>query len=139
MKAKLLTILLLVFLSLSCQSEMDEMDVYNPITDTFLLVDYYEGVYKFVQVDNEYTIGVADGVLDIPADFKAFENEESTVYYQVDLKLTGINQENIKTAYQRYTGNSEYCQIRQAGAYVPVSCCIQRVSFFNDYLYYLKP
>ncbi|MCD7936288.1 MAG: hypothetical protein LUG98_05450 [Tannerellaceae bacterium] len=136
MKTKTLVFSLFVILLFSCQAEADEMDKYDTLTDTFLLVDYYGGMYKFVQINNLYTIGVDEGILDIPEDFIEFESEEMHAYYTVELKLTGIGRDNT-VKYQRYTRESNYYLVRQAGRYTSIHCYVQRVPFFNDYLYYI--
>lgn len=137
MKLKGMIIFLLVILIVGCHSEMDDMYGRNPITDTFILVDYYSGVYKFVQIDNQYTIGVVDGLLEIPDDFTEYESEETFPYYKISLVLTGINPEEGTVLYQRYTGNNGAYLIKQEGVYERIYCSVQRTEFFNDYFYYL--
>ncbi len=128
--------LLLLF---SCQDDYDEMDKYNPVTDSFILVDYYEGVYKFVQADNEYNIGILEGLIEIPAGFKKFTSDEPDTYYQVDLRITGIQQDNVRVKYQRYTGTSDYYQVKQKSDFKKVECTVIRMPLYNDYMYYLIP
>lgn len=138
MKTKtLLGLFLTLILLYGCRSEKDEMSDLNAITDTFILVDYYAGVYKFVQIDNEYTIGIEDGLVQIPADFHFFESDEMAPYHKVNLKLTGIEKEHGTTKYQRYVEGSTYYLVKQAGEYSLINCCVHRTAFFNDYLYYV--
>jgi len=136
MNAKLFLSLIPFILLFACQKDMDEMDKYETQTDTFLLVDYYEGVYKFVQIDNQYTIGVEDGLLEIPEDFIQFESEEPHSYYKVVLKLTGLGDgQNIR--YQRFSSDSQYFLVKQVSQYNTLICCVERVPFLNDYFYYI--
>ncbi|MCD8177972.1 MAG: hypothetical protein LUE98_11325 [Tannerellaceae bacterium] len=128
---------LLAILLSACQ-QTDEMSANNAQTDTFILVDYHDGVYKFVQRDNHYTIGVVDGLLEVPADFICFSSMEKCTYYEVDMQVTGIDQNGMVTLYQRYTGESYNYQVRKVSDYCQVNCTVQRVAVMNDYVYYVS-
>ncbi len=62
MYSKIYCLLLTVFVFVSCQKE----EVFpNSTKDTFILVDVVDDVYNFVQINNEYSIGVQADVLDV--------------------------------------------------------------------------
>ncbi|MCD7935415.1 MAG: hypothetical protein LUG98_00990 [Tannerellaceae bacterium] len=41
-------------------------------------------------MNNEYTIGVDEGILDIPEDFAPVCSEETCLYYQVELRFSNF-------------------------------------------------